>query len=129
MPTPTIDLNSPIGQCRSLVGDSDVSFPILSDDEYTYYLSLNNENVRLASVEAAKVIMFKLATQTDETVGLFQIKGQAAANAYREALKLFIKDASLNPIYSLAGAYASGISLIDMESYQTLDSPIKSFDF
>lgn len=129
MPAPTIDFTTDIGKLRSLLGDTDVNFPILSDAEYQYYLTDNEDSVRLASISAAKAIMFKLATQPDEVVGLFAIKGKGAAEAYREALKLVIKDATLNPIYGNTSAYASGISLTDAALYRTSDSPIKTFEF
>lgn len=118
-----------IQSVRTELSDSDVNFPLLSDDEIQYFLDKNSSSIVKASIDCAKTILFKLAQQSDEVVNIFSIKGSKAAAEYREALKLYLKDATLNPVYSQTGAYASGISLEDMQVYQTTDSPIKSFDF
>lgn len=122
-------ITTDVQKVRLEVADTDVNFPILSDDEYQYFLDKNNNSISKAAIDSAKTILFKLAQATDEVVGLFSIKGRAAAESYRQALELYIKNASLNPLYSNAGAYAAGISLEDAAAYQTIDSPIRTFEF
>ena len=118
-----------LDKIRVEIGDTDPNFPILSSDELQYFLDKNSGSISRASLDAAKTILFKLAQESDETVGLFQIKGRAAAESYRQALELYIKNVSLNPLYSNAGAYAAGISVADAAAYQTIDSPIRTFEF
>lgn len=119
-----------IQKVRIEVSDSSVTLPILSDEEYQYLLDKNSGSIRLASLDAARIIMFKLSQQGDESVNIFSIKGSKTAAEYRQALQLFITNASLNPNYSAAGAYAAGISAEDKLKYSSdLDSTIPSFDF
>ncbi len=118
-----------LDKIRVEIGDTDPNFPILSSDELQYFLSKNGNSISRASLDAAKTILFKLAQEGDETVGVFSLRGRAAAESYRQALELYIKNVSLNPLYSNAGAYAAGISLEDAAAYQTTDSPIRTFEF
>ncbi len=99
---------------RYELGDSD-ELPILSDAEYSYYLSKNESNIRRSMIDAAKAILFKLSVRGDETVDIFSIKGSKAAEQYRLALQLFIKNPEFNPALTLADAYAGGISKSDMQ--------------
>lgn len=122
-------ITTDIDKIRIELSDTDVNFPLLSDSEYQYFLDKNSGSIGRASVDAAKTILFKLAQQTDEVVGIFSIKGKAAAESYRQALELYLKNASLNPLFSTTGAYAGGISLEDISSYQTLDSTIRTFEY
>jgi len=129
MPAPTIDLSTDIGKVRAEVGDIDINFPILSDDEINYFLEKNYSSIAKASIDAAKTILFKLSMEDDSVIGILSLKGRAAAESYRLALELFIKSSTLNPLFSNASVYAGGISQADMLSYQTLDSTIKTFEF
>ena len=129
MPTPTIDLSTNIGKVRAELGDIDINFPILSDDEINYFLEKNYSSITKASIDAAKTILFKLSMEDDAVIGILSLKGRAAAESYRLALELFLKNSALNPLFSNASVYAGGISQSDMLSYQTLDSTIKTFEF
>jgi hypothetical protein len=101
---------------RIELGDTSAEFPIMSDDEYNYFLGKNDWNIRRASMDAAKSIMIKLSIRTDETVDIFSIKGSSAAKNYMQALQLFIKNPDLNAMYDKVQGYASGISKSDMQS-------------
>lgn len=106
-----------IQKVRLEVADTDVNFPILSDDEYKYFLEKNFDVIRNAALDAARVIMMRLSiTATDQTVDIFSIKGAKAAEQYRESLKLFLKNPDLNPMLNTAVPYAGGISLTDMQN-------------
>ena len=114
-----------VQKIRLEVGDNDVTFPILTDDEYKYFLSKNNDSIARASIDAAKTILFKLSMRTDETVDIFSLKGSKAAQNYVMALQMFIKNPDLNPILQSAMPYAGGISRSDMESNDsTIDNNI-----
>jgi len=101
---------------RYELGDTDVHFPIMSDAEYTYFLTKNDNSVRRASLDAAKSIMLKLSMRTDETVDLFSIKGAAAAKNYIAALQAYVKNPELNQSLQVLQGYAGGISKADMQA-------------
>ena len=103
-----------IQECRLAVGDTDVALPFLTDEVYQYYLDKNSGSVTRASMDAARAILMVLAQRGDESVDIFSFKGSRSAQAYMDALKLFLRDPSLNPLYNTAGMYASGISVSDI---------------
>lgn len=104
-----------IQKLRLEVGDVDVSFPILDDSSYQYFLDKHDNNLGRASIDAARAILFQLSTMNSETVSIFSVKN-TSAEAYRQALLLYIKDQTLNPIYQSLKGYFGGVSLSDMES-------------
>ena len=101
---------------RIELGDTSSEFPIMTDDEYNYFLSKHDWNIRRAAMDAAKSIMLKLSMRTDETVDIFSIKGSSAAKNYMSALQLFIKNPDLNNLYDTVQGYAGGISKADMQA-------------
>jgi hypothetical protein len=103
-------------QIRYELGDVDVALPIMSDSEYEYFLEKNNNSVRRAALDAAKTILFKLSMKGDHSVDILSVKGSKAAEAYRMALQLYIKNPDLNTLLQNASGYAGGISLIDIQS-------------
>lgn len=101
---------------RIELGDTDTTLPIMSDQEYRYFLEKNNWSVRRAAMDAAKSIIFKLSMRTDETVDIFSIKGSKASAQYMQALNMYIKNPDLNPVLQNAMPYAGGVSLSDMQA-------------
>jgi hypothetical protein len=113
---------------RFEIGDFDPSLPLMSDDEITYFLNKNNESVRRASLDAARVALMKLSQSGDQVVGIISVKGSKVAEQYRLALELYLKSPHLNPILVGLGSfvdvdgktqnpvYAGGISNSDMLS-------------
>tara|TARA_R110000796_G_scaffold45419_13_gene109909 strand:- start:215 stop:619 length:405 start_codon:yes stop_codon:yes gene_type:complete len=99
---------------RIELGDTSVEFPIMSDDEYSYFLGKHDWSIQRASMDAAKSIMLKLSMRTDETVDIFSIKGSSAAKNYMQALQMYIKNPGLNSLYDKVQGYAGGISKADM---------------
>lgn len=99
---------------RIELGDTSAEFPIMTDDEYNYFLSKHDWSIRRASMDAAKSIMLKLSMRTDETVDIFSIKGSSAAKNYMQALQMYIKNPDLNTLYDKVQGYAGGISKADM---------------
>jgi hypothetical protein len=111
-----------IQKIRLTVGDTDTSLPILSDDEYSYFLSKNSNSIRRSSIDAAKTILFKLSiNSSDYTVDVFSVKGKAAANAYKEALQMYLKNPDLNGLFESITSYFGGISNADIQS--VIDNP------
>lgn len=104
-----------IAKLRIEIGDTDVSFPILDDSSYDYFLSKHGNNISRASLDAARAILFQLSTMNSETVSIFSVKN-TSAEAYRQALLLYIKDQTLNPIYQTLKGYFGGVSVADMQA-------------
>ena len=105
-----------IQKVRIEVADLDPGLPLLADDEYAYLLEKNNNSIVRTSVDAARIILLKLSQQTDETVSIFSIRGSKAAEQYRLALELYIKNPQLNPLYNNLQGYFGGVSISDMEA-------------
>ena len=106
-----------ISACRTEVGDVVIELPVLADSEYTYFLTKNSENIRRASLDAAKTILLKLSLNSkDSVVDVLSIKTSMQADQYRKALQLYIKSPELNGMYSTVSAWAGGISKSDMKA-------------
>lgn len=109
-----------VQKVRIEVADTDVNFPILSDDEYKYFLEKNDDSIRRASLDAAKTILLKLSINgSDQTVDIFSIKGAKAAEQYRQALTLYIKNPDLNQLLQNVQGWAGGISKAEMLANDT----------
>ena len=102
-----------IQKLRVEVGDTDVSFPILDDTSYEYFLEKHSNNLNRAGLDAARAILFQLSTRNSETVDVFSVKN-TSAESYRQALLLYIKDPNLNPLYKNLKGYVGGVSISDM---------------
>jgi len=106
-----------ISACRIEVGDVVIELPILADAEYTYFLEKNSENIRRASLDAAKTILLKLSLNSkSSTVDVLSVNTTMVAGDYRKALQLYIKSPELNGMYSTVSAWAGGISKSDMQA-------------
>ena len=104
-----------IQKLRLEVGDVDVSFPILDDTSYEYFLEKHSNNLNRAGLDAARAILFQLSTRNSETVDVFSVKN-TSAESYRQALLLYIKDPNLNPLYKNLKGYVGGVSISDMDA-------------
>ena len=113
-----------IQKLRLEVGDVDVSFPILDDTSYEYFLEKHSNNLNRAGLDAARAILFQLSTRNSETVDVFSVKN-TSAESYRQALLLYIKDPNLNPLYKNLQGFFGGVSISDMaENNADLDNNI-----
>lgn len=110
---------------RLELGDNIPEFPILSNDEYTYFIDKNFGSIRKASVDAAKTILFKLARQTREVMDIFTIYGDQAFQQYKQALEIYIKDPNYNVAIQGAMPFAGGISVTNInENISIIDNNI-----
>ena len=105
-----------IQQVRLNVADSEPGLYIISDDEIQWLLEKNSNSVPRASIDAARIILLNLSQRGDEVVDIFSIKGKSAAEQYRLALELFIKDPNLNPLIGNLQGYFGGVSKADMQA-------------
>jgi len=105
-----------ISDVKMELGDTDVNFPILSDDEYTYFLTKNSSNLARTSMDCARAILMKLSMRSEDTIDIFSMKSAKTANQYMLALQLYIKDPNLNPLMQNLQGYAGGVSISDMQA-------------
>lgn len=105
---------SPIQQVRLNVQDNEPGLYMLSDEEIEYLLEKYDGNVDRASLDAARIMLMKLAQRGDETVDIFSIKGSKSAESFRQALLLYINNQTLNPLNKDLTMYVGGISKSDM---------------
>lgn len=123
-----------IQKVRIECADTDLSLPILPDSTYAYLLEKNYNSIPRSSMDAARIILMHLAQRGTETVDIFTIKGSAAAEAYRQALILYIKDPNNNPIYQNCQGWFGGTSVSQMQSNDTnldnniIEQPSVSYD-
>jgi hypothetical protein len=101
---------------RLLIQDNSPGLYLISDEELNFLLQRNNDSVNRTSLEAAKIVLLNLSMRGDESVDIFSLKGSKAAEQYRLALQMFIKDPSLNPIYQNLQGYFGGVSKSDMKA-------------
>ena len=103
-----------IQKVRLNVADFDPSFPILTDEDYEYFLTKNNNSITRASLDAARTILLVLSQRTDSTVDIFSVRGSKAAEQYRLSLQLFMRDPSTNPVLQNAKGWVGGTSFEDI---------------
>ena len=111
----TNDPNSATDRVRNLVGDTDNSNEYLSDSWYTYYLTQNSDNERLAAVEAAKSILANFTSSTRARLDQLEVYENQQFDQYLQWLKNFIENPSLSGILSPV-PYMGGLSDSDMRS-------------
>jgi len=99
---------------RIEVQDIDPSLPFLSDATYEYLLKKNENNIARTSIDAARMLLMQLSLRGDETVDIFSIKGSRVADAYRQALELYLRNPMLNPLMQGVSGYFGGVSKSDM---------------
>ncbi len=105
-----------IQKVRMEVADIDTQFPILPDDTYTYLLEKNFNSVSKTAMDAARIILMTLSIRSeDTTVDIFSIKGSKAAESYREALKIYLKDPYNNPVLQNVQGWVGGVFLDQMQ--------------
>ena len=103
-----------IQKVRYEVQDVSVDLPVLSDDVYTYILEKYDGSISFSALDAARMILFRLSYNVDEVVDILSIKGSKAAENWRYALEMFIKNPMINPVYRTFNPYAGGISKEDI---------------
>lgn len=114
-----------IEQVRLLTQDNTPGLYIVSDDEITFFLERNNNNVNRTALDTARVILLNLSMRSDHTVDALSLKNSKAAEQYRLALQMFLKSPDLNPVLNNCQGYAGGISLSDMQANDsTIDNNI-----
>jgi hypothetical protein len=105
-----------IEKVRIEIQDNDPSLPFMQDDEIAYFLEKHSNSVSRASLDAAKSVLMKLSQRGNETVDIFSFSGAKAAEQYRLALQLYLKDPYLNPVLRSVQGWVGGVSLSEMQT-------------
>lgn len=98
--------------------------PIMSDEELQYFLDKNGGSIRKSSLDAARAILFRLASFTNEEVDVLAYRGSDYFKQYAEALKLYIKNPEFGAVTQAMG-YVGGVSLVDIE--QNIRNPDNNY--
>lgn len=106
---------------RVELGDTDISLPVLSDEEIGFFIDKNAGNLNRATIDTAKTLMFKLSFRTDKTVDILSIKGSKTAANWIAALKEYLRNPFTNPLIGSASGWAGGISVSEMQA--NIDAP------
>lgn len=96
-------------EVRFLVGDTDSSDPLLTDEEITYLLGKYSNGVFNASIRACETIMAKFARLADEAVGQVKINYSQKSESYRKMIDNLRQRMATEDM----SAYAGGISKVD----------------
>lgn len=118
-----MSLTNDVEKVRIEIGDTESGLYILTDAVISYFLDKHSNNIRRASLDCARAILFRLSLDSSESsVDILTLKGDKASTAYKEALLLYMKSPELNPVLSSAGIYAGGVSKSDMVNNLSLDN-------
>lgn len=106
-----------IDQVRMEVADTEAGLYILPDATYEYILTKNEGSISRSSIDAARMILMRLSISSRDTVvDVISLKGSKTAEAYRQALILYISNPSLNPLYNNINGWAGNVSVSEIES-------------
>ena len=105
---------------RYELNDNSPGLYILDDSTIDYYLTKNSGSISATSIDCCRAILLRLSMDSsDNIVDVLSIKSSKAAEAYRQALQLYITSPSLNPLIKSASIYAGNVSLSDMNTNDT----------
>ena len=108
--------------CRMETGDTDVALPILSDEEYAYFIDKNSGSLSASCIDIARALLFKLSIRSqNSTVDCLSLQTKHAAEQYRQSLIAYLRDPNMNPVLKNTSIYAGSISKSDMQS--NIDNP------
>ena len=86
MPYTNDPQNNPVDAIRLTLADTFDDIELLKDGDYIFFLNKYNGNVRRATIDAARSILFKLARNTRERIDVLETHGDQWARQYRDAL-------------------------------------------
>ena len=120
---------SPIEVVRLEIGLVGEAVDLLTDEEIQYFLEKNNDNVRKASVDAAKTVIFILSQRVHERASELEIWGHDWFNNYYKSLQLYLNDPSYSIAINSATPYAGGIGKKDIrENIDKFDNQVVNVD-
>lgn len=107
---------------RYELNDNNPGLYILDDSTIDYYLTKNSGSISATSIDCCRAILLRLSMDSsDNIVDVLSIKTSKAAEQYRLALQMYLRDPSLNPIMKSVSIYGGNISKSDIQS--NIDNP------
>lgn len=126
MPYTSDPLNSLTDAARLLVGDTGTP-EILSDSEYSYFLSISGDGPFTAAVLASRAIAGKYSSLADEETGEVSVKFSQKSKQYLALAKELEKQKD-SSLISTPMAMSTGTSLSDVSTRSSnTDRPLDMF--
>jgi hypothetical protein len=79
-------------EVRFLIGDTRQAFGFLSDEEITYVLDKNEQDVDKTAVDCCKDLMARFASDVNYSIGPEKVDAQKRYDQYKELYKQLLKD-------------------------------------
>ena len=108
--------NVPLDALRLLIGDTNSSAQQLQDAELTYFLTLADNDVFLAAINAARTLAAKFARDVDSAVESIRIAAQDKYKHYIELAETIRKQKEDLTTTGFASPVMPGISISTMDS-------------
>ena len=109
------DITTNVGKVRLVIGDTDESNEVFTNDEINYFLTENSNNISLAAADALEAWMAKYATSPDsEKIGDYSYSQKIVAHMNKLSDELRAK-ANSAPYLTWAEMDLTGGSCITAE--------------
>jgi len=105
-----------VQEVRLNVGLIGNAYDLLSDEEITYYLEKNKNNVRRASLDCGKTVLFILSQLTHTKADVLEEWSHDWFNNYYKTLQMYLNDPNFSFAINGAMPYAGGISVADIRA-------------
>ena len=105
-----------VQEVRLNVGLIGNAYDLLTDDEITYYLEKNKNNVRRASLDCGKTVLFILAQLVHTKASELESWDHDWFNNYYKTLQMYMNDPNYSFAINGAMPYAGGISVADIRA-------------
>lgn len=90
---------------------------ILDNSTISYYLEKNQGSISRTSIDCCRAILLRLSMDSqDEVVDVLSLRNSRAAEQYRLALELYLKNPFTNPIIANATGWAGNVSVSEMQA-------------
>lgn len=76
----------PLYQVRLMLGDTEIDTPLLQDEEITFFLTQNNNNVLNACITACYSIISKLSGEEDFKLGPYSETSKGSVESWQKVL-------------------------------------------
>lgn len=118
-----------IEQVRLKIGLVGAAYTLLSDEEISFFLTENNNNVKRTCIECARAVCFILSSLVHTKAGELESWDHDWFNNYYKTLKLFLSDPNYSIAINGAVPYAGGISVSDIrENINNADNFVVNVD-
>ena len=103
------DITTNVGKVRLIIGDTTAASYVFTDEELTYFLTVNSNNINLAAADALEAWVAKYTTAPDsEKIGDYSYSQKIVAHLNKLAKELREKVES-SPVLEIASMDLSGV--------------------